>query len=241
MAQASSQRSTESVASNAAVVWACVIFILLGMVFGIFYIFRVVVPDMKSEKLGVIHRIERDLEAVEKSGKTVKLSELQGKVYLMSYVYGSCSQGCAGVVEALRDLNTEFGSDPNFHIVSVSVHPTAETPEVLRNFAQAHQVDLPNWWFLTGELEPLRTFMTKQVRMEPVKDIPEAKRLGPGDLFEHDLRIVIVDQKANVRSMYQVMNADPGIKKMVMEKLRKDLRGVLKEAADEKAQSQGPK
>jgi protein SCO1 len=212
-------------------VWLCVAVILGGFFVGIKYIQEKVLPDIQAsaDHPPKIRRLEKDLEATERSGKTVRLGELKGKVFLLSYVYTSCPRGCGGVIAQLRDVHKTFGSNPKFHMITASVYASHEPPELLQTFAKAHEVDFPNWWFLTGDESAIRTFMQKSVGLEPVNDVPVAERISPTDLFEHDLRVVLVDAQGHVRGYHQVGNPDPGIQKMVMEKLNKDLATVLAE------------
>ena len=207
--------------------------IAMGGVVGTQLLFRRVVPEVtkKAQRLPYRTRLEKDLEAVESSGKTVRLSQLDGKVFLIAWVYTTCPRGCAEVVEKMRSIQEKFGSDPRFHLVSVSLNPAHDTAEQLTRFREAHELTSPNWWFLTGDQEALRYYMTKQVQLRPVIDIPEAERMSPEDLFDHDTRVALVDAQSHVREYYDVTAPDPGINRLVMQKLEADVAAVLAEVA----------
>jgi cytochrome oxidase Cu insertion factor (SCO1/SenC/PrrC family) len=215
-------------------IWMLVAVIAVGGVVGTQILFKKVVPEAikKDQRLPYVAVLERDIEATESHGGPVRLGQLAGKVYLIAYVYSTCPRGCAGIVEKMIELQKKFAGEPRFHLVSVSVHPTHDTPEQLTKFAEAQEIDRSNWWFLTGDLEALRYFMTKQVRLDPVRDIPEAERLNEFDLFDHDQRVALVDGNRRVRGYYEVMAPDPGISRLVMEKLERDIRAVLAEPAE---------
>jgi protein SCO1 len=212
-------------------VWMLVAIIILGGLVGIQLLFKNIVPEAKNPnpRLPYLKRLEKDLEATDSSGQAVHLGQLQGHVYLIGYVYTTCSRGCAGVVEKMKEIDKKFADSPRFHLVSVSVNPKHDDPQTLKRFSQAHDVDSPRWWFLTGDEELLRNYMTTQVGFLPVREIPPEKRLNEFDLFEHDLRVALVDGMAHVRAYYDVMHPDPGINQLVMEKLEKDVRAVLAE------------
>ncbi|MGI8605421.1 MAG: SCO family protein [Verrucomicrobiales bacterium] len=212
-------------------VWMLVAVIMLGGVIGTQLLFKKIVPEAtrKDQRLPYIKRLEKDLEAAEASGKTVRLGQLQGKVYVIGYVYTTCSRGCAGVVEKMKYVQEKFAAEPRFHLVSVSVNPRHDNPPTLTRFREAHDLTSPQWWFLTGDEELLRAYMAKQVGFYPVKEIPPAQRLNEFDLFEHDMRLALVDGMGHVRGYYDVMHPDAGINNLVMEKLDQDIRKVLAE------------
>jgi cytochrome oxidase Cu insertion factor (SCO1/SenC/PrrC family) len=220
-------------------IWALIAIIAVGGVVGTQLLFKRIVPEVtnKARRLPYLTRLEKDLEAVDSSGKTVRLSQLDGKVFLIAYVYTTCPRGCAEVVDKMRSMQEKFGSDPRFQLVSVSLNPSHDTPEQLAKFRDAHGLTAPNWWFLTGDQEALRYYMTKQVNLRPVRDIPEKERLSPEDLFEHDTRVALVDTQSHVREYYDVTAPDPGINRLVMDKLEADIAAVLAEIATPETQA----
>ena len=220
-------------------IWALIAIIAFGGVVGTQLLFKRIVPEInsKAKRLPYLTRLEKDLEATDSTGKTVRLSQLDGKVFLIAYVYTTCPRGCAEVVDKMRAMQEKYGADPRFHLVSVSLNPSHDTPAQLAKFREAHGLTAPNWWFLTGDQEALRYYMTKQVDLRPVLDIPEKERLSPEDLFDHDTRVALVDAQSHVREYYEVAAPDPGISRLVMQKLEADIASVLSEVAAPAAQA----
>jgi len=223
-------------------IWFLIAVIAFGGVVGTQLLFKRIVPEItkKERRLPYLTRLEKDLEAVESSGQNVRLSQLDGKVYLIAYVYTTCPRGCAEVVEKMKAMQEKFGADPRFHLVSVSLNPTHDTAEQLTAFRQAHGLTAPNWWFLTGDEEALRYYMTKQVNLRPVSDIPPHERLSPEDLFDHDTRVALVDAQSHVREYYDVTAPDPGINKLILQKLEADIAAVLAEIAPSPPAAENP-
>lgn len=223
-------------------IWVLIAIIAFGGVVGTQLLFKRIVPEVtsKARRLPYLTRLEKDLEATDSTGKTVRLSQLDGKVFLIAYVYTTCPRGCAEVVDQMRTMQAKFGNDPRFHLVSVSLNPSHDTPEQLARFREAHGLTAANWWFLTGDQEALRYYMTKQVDLRPVLDIPENERLSPEDLFDHDTRVALVDAQSHVREYYDVAAPDPGISRLVMKKLEADIASVLAEVASPAGQA-GPR
>jgi protein SCO1/2 len=205
--------------------------VMLGGVVGTQLLFKRIVPEAakKEQRPPYLARLEQDLEATESRGKAVRLGELEGKIYLISYVYTTCPRGCAGVVARMKEIQEKFAAEPRFRLVSVSVNPAHDNPAALSAFAGAHGLDRDRWWLLTGDQELLRRFMTRQVKFLPVREIPPERRISEFDILEHDMRVALIDGLGHVRGYYDVMHPDPGINSLIMEKLEKDIRAVLAE------------
>ena len=180
--------------------------------------------------LPVFSKMKGDLEATERSGKTVHTSALKGKVRVFAYVYTVCPHGCIAVVGEMLKLKKEFADHADFHLVSVSVVPERDNAKFLSGFANGTGLKPEDpWWFLTGDRAKLSSFMTDQLKLEPSKLIPEHERLNPLDLYEHDLRIVLVDRQDNVRGYYSVFHPQPEIAQIMREKLHRDTQRLLNE------------
>jgi protein SCO1/2/putative membrane protein len=84
-------------------------------------------------------------------------------------------------------------------LVSFSVDPEHDTPEVLRAYADAVAgADPERWWFLTGDQEAIYELIRKSfllaVAMEPEQD--------PGLLVAHSAFLVAVDESGRIRGYY---------------------------------------
>lgn len=178
--------------------------------------------------LPVVAEIHGDLAATERSGQTVKLSDLRGKVTVMACLYTVCPHGCAAVVTEMKKLNAEFGSRPDFHQVSLSVAPERDTTDFLRAYAEGVGVKPGDpWWFVSGDRQQTWDYMSDDLHMQAPAAIPEEKRINPLDLYEHDLRIVLIDRKGRVRGFYAAFHPQPEIAEVMTAKLHQDVRRLL--------------
>ena len=209
-------------------IWAPIIIAALGIV--VFYNYLIYRSRIdKVDRPPVIGRLEKDLELTERSGKTVHLADLKGKVLVISWVFTRCPRGCAAVIAKLKKLHGEFANESGLQFVSFTLD-AEDTPEMMKKFATTLGIaDDANWWFVNGEKETVRKFMTSQVQFRPVQEMPEADRLSPDDKYIHDLRVAVIDHLGHVRGLEDILNPDPEFAKFWDEKLRKDLRYLLSE------------
>jgi len=178
--------------------------------------------------LPVYATVRHALTAPERLGSTVTTNELRGKIWVLGYTYTRCPRGCLGVIGTMLQLRDEFGSNPNFHLVSIAVDPDHDTPDALKSFAAAADIkDTDPWWFLSGEASPLRDFVTHQIGFAQTIDIPPAERLSQFDLFAHDLRLALIDDQGRIRGYYEVQNEDTPTASLHIERLRADIRKLL--------------
>ncbi|MFN0076713.1 MAG: SCO family protein [Prosthecobacter sp.] len=221
-------------------IWVPIIIAALGIV--VFYNYLIYRSRIdKVDRPPVIGRLEKDLELTERSGKTVHLADLKGKVLVISWVFTRCPRGCAAVIAKLKKLHGEFANEPNLQFLSFTLD-AEDTPEMMKNFATTLGIaDDANWWFLNGEKDAVRKFMTSQVQFRPVQDMPVADRLSPDDKYIHDLRVAVIDHLGHVRGLEDILNPDPEFAKFWDEKLRKDLRYLLNEQKKTPYQPAGTK
>lgn len=189
------------------------------------------VPSLATA-MPVLGKVSGDLQGVERMGRDIRFSELSGKVTVLSHLYTVCPHGSKAVIEAMRGLNNEFGASPDFHQFSMSAATERETPEFFRTYAEVIGVGKKApWWFVTVERPQLNAFTQNQLGLKPSKLIPEEERLNVFDLYENDLRLVLLDRQGQVRGRYQVFHPDAEIGASSVEMLRRDVRQLLNEPA----------
>jgi len=178
--------------------------------------------------LPVVAQIHGDLEATERSGQTVKLSALRGKVTVMACLYTVCPHGCAAVVAQMQKLNAAHRTRSDFHLVSLAVAPERDTPGFLKAYAEGVGARSEDpWWFVTGDQQRIWDFMTYDLQLQAPAPIPAEKRLNPLDLYEHDLRLVLIDRQGRVRGYYSVFHPQPEIAALMAEQLGRDVQRLL--------------
>lgn len=220
-------------------VWTLVIILVLGVVVGANVIQKSLNNSNPAEgRPRFLGRIEHTPEMIERSGRKVTLAELEGKVYVASYVYTACPRQCMGVLAELKALGAAVGNPDNLRFVAFSIEPRNDTPEQLKNWAGLHGVDTPDWWFLTTDKpEEIAALVTgpksafklmEVVRYDPATQADIIAREGP---YAHDPRVVLVDGAGHIRGYYDLLNPDQG--DMMRANLLRDLKSVLAEGRPE--------
>ncbi len=206
----------------------------IGMaVAGVLVLGRYARQALPQPPLPIVAQVQGDLEATERSGQTVKLSALRGKVTVMACLYTVCPHGCAAVVAEMQKLNAAYRTRPDFHLVSLAVAPERDTTDFLKAYAEGVGAKREDpWWFVTGGQQAIWDYMTHGLQLQAPAPIPEEKRINPLDLYEHDLRLVLLDRQGRVRGYYSVFHPQSEIAALMVEKLDRDVRRLLDNPAE---------
>jgi len=96
-----------------------------------------------------------DFTLTERNGKTVRWSELAGKVRVVSFFFSSCPANCLRQNMQVRDVEQAYvGKD--VVCVSITCDPDIDSPERLAEYAAKLNATHDQWLFLTGKLIYIR-------------------------------------------------------------------------------------
>jgi cytochrome oxidase Cu insertion factor (SCO1/SenC/PrrC family) len=87
----------------------------------------------------------------ERSGRRVTRADLQGLVWVANFFYTTCPDTCPLQSAKMARLQQDLADDRAIRLVSISVEPEHDTPEVLQDYAQRFGADPERWLFLTGD------------------------------------------------------------------------------------------
>jgi cytochrome oxidase Cu insertion factor (SCO1/SenC/PrrC family) len=154
-----------------------------------------------------------DFTLTERSGRTISMSELKGQVWIADFIFTHCAGICPTMSENMRKLQ---GSLPEeVRLVSFSVDPENDTPEVLQAYAGRYNAHPDRWLFLTGDQETLFRLSMEGFKLAVDDSGTEVEPIT------HSSRFVLVDRDGRIRGYYGVM--DEG----AMERLKDDARSML--------------
>jgi protein SCO1/2 len=174
----------------------------------------------------------------ERSGRRVGRDDLLGHVSVIDFIYTECTETCPTQSLQLAKLQGEFAAEPGLRLVSITVDPAHDTPEVLRAYADRYGAT-DRWEFLTGDKRTIYCLARDGFRLgvidahatEPL-ECGRTSWLAPGrawashgsqGLLMHSARLVIVDRRAQIRAYHLATDPD------AMASLRNNLRAVLSE------------
>jgi protein SCO1 len=138
-------------------------------------------------------------DLVSQSDTRVTREDLLGRPWVASFLFTRCSGPCPMVRSTLKQVERRL-SGSEARIVTFSVDPAWDTPEVLREYAEAVQADPKRWLFLTGDQAEIYDLIRKSF-LSAVEQAP-AGQVPVGEQVSHRTQIVAVDKKGRVRGFY---------------------------------------
>ena len=87
---------------------------------------------------------------------------LKGKTVIINFIFTTCTGVCPPMTANLAKVQDYLGElvGRDVNIISISVDPTVDTPEVLKKYADNYKVK-PGWYFLTGKKEDVDLVLRK--------------------------------------------------------------------------------
>jgi protein SCO1/2 len=174
-----------------------------------------------TEPLPVLGHLP-DFSLIERSGEAVRLEDLKGQVWVADFVFTHCAGPCPLLSRRMQSLQESLTGYSDVRLVSFSVDPERDTPEVLAEYAKRYNAG-DRWLFLTGGKEPLYWLIMDGFKL----GVDDGSALtagvpGPGTIT-HSTRFVLVDRAGRIRAYYD------GASKDVAGQLLPDMQALLRE------------
>jgi cytochrome oxidase Cu insertion factor (SCO1/SenC/PrrC family) len=133
----------------------------------------------------------------EAHGQTIRREDLLGEPWIASSIFTRCTGPCPMVTSTMKKLAARLAGSRT-KLVTFSVDPEYDTPEVLEHYAHDAGADPKRWLFLTGKTDAIDAF----IRASFVSPVERDARAAIGEHVSHSTRIVVVDKLGRVRGQY---------------------------------------
>ncbi|MEO8025334.1 MAG: SCO family protein [Bryobacteraceae bacterium] len=131
-------------------------------------------------------------DLTDSSGKPFDSRTLDGHVWIADFIFTNCAGPCPRMSSQMRLLQIRLDGDASaVKLVSFTVDPDRDTPEVLAEYSRRYHAESGRWYFLTGP-KPRLHHITREVF-----------RLGDvTGTLEHSTRFALVDKQGRIRGFY---------------------------------------
>jgi protein SCO1/2 len=144
-------------------------------------------------------------------------ANLLGKVTIVDFVFTTCGGICPLMSTKMSELQQTFIDEPTIQLLSVSVDPEYDTPDVLGEYADGYGAVSGKWIFLTGSKKEIYDLAQKGFLLGL-----DVETQGDDDVILHSQKFVLVDSNGTIRSYYDSDDA------AAMSKLVSDARELSK-------------
>ena len=137
---------------------------------------------------------------VDHQGRAFGSAELSGRAAVFSFVYTHCTDTCPLLTATMAQVQDRLRSEgllgSKVQLVSVTVDPRRDTPEVLAEYASRFRADGDAWRFLTGEPEAVYTLLAGF----KLNTVEVARAFEGAEVVPHSDRLLVVDPDGQARS-----------------------------------------
>ena len=106
----------------------------------------------------------------DQNGRAVSTEQLSGKVWIANFIFTRCPDMCPLLTSRMAGVRTQLAPvRSQVQIVSFSVDPAHDTPAVLKDYAQKHDADQPDWTFLTGAIDQVKQLDRRRLQAKSLR------------------------------------------------------------------------
>jgi protein SCO1/2 len=130
-------------------------------------------------------------DLIAQDGQPFNSRVLRGKIWVADFIYTTCPGPCPRMTSQMHEVQDAILNMPDVKLVSFTVDPARDTPQVLAAYAKTHSAAGAHWYFLTGSPATLQKLDKEVFKL--------------GDLnaaLEHSTRFVLVDRQSRIRGYY---------------------------------------
>lgn len=220
-----------------------IVFFIVLITGFLFFVFKD--EDLSRSLLPVINNDVQNFSFINQDGKTITENNVDGKVYVAEYFFTTCKGICPKMNANMRRVYDKFKDEPNFLILSHTCMPETDSVPVLKAYEAKMingklnknedgsykiengsttnykpQTTNSNWNFVTGDKASLYKMARQSYKID--NNEPDSAQ-NMADQFIHTQFFALVDNQRRVRGIYD------GLKEDEVQKLFKDIKGLLKE------------
>ena len=164
-----------------------------------------------------IYPVIPDFSFINEDGEVVTEKDFKNKVYVADFFFVTCPTICPVMKKNMLTVYNEYKENPEVKILSHTIDPEHDTPEVLKKYATDLGISGKMWQFVTGDKEKIYDIGQKHYMVSALEDSSQAGG------YIHSGAFVLIDKDRHIRGMYD------GTTEEGTAKLIQDLAVLLKE------------
>ena len=124
----------------------------------------------------------------------VTQEKLLGKPWVAAFIFTNCQGSCPAMSGHMATLQKKI-DNKDVKLVSFTLDPERDTPEVLKAYAKKFDADPSRWYFLRGNYEQMQS-IAKDMKIATADPLPGS------DQILHSSKFLLVDKTNTIRGIY---------------------------------------
>ena len=142
-----------------------------------------------------------EFSLTDQRGETFGSKDLDGKVWVASFIFTSCQTECPAIGRANQVLQERLAGT-GVELVSFSVDPEYDTPQLLGEWGVKFGVDPARWHLLTGDRKKIEALVIDGFRTH----MGDKAMSGGLVQIAHTMKLVLVDQRRGIRHYFDALD-----------------------------------
>ena len=138
----------------------------------------------------------QDFALTDQDHRPLTRQTLLGSTWVADFIYTECGSQCPRMSRQMARIQSLLPKESTMKLLSISVDPEHDTPEVLARYAQRYGADPTRWWFATGSSDTLHR-LAENFKLAPRGPSAESFTLN------HSNRLILVDSGSHIRGYYE--------------------------------------
>ena len=157
--------------------------------------------DSTVQHIGNDHKIA-DFDFTNQNGEVITQKDYENTIYVADFFFTTCPTICPKMTDNMVWLQNQLKNNPEVKLLSFSVTPDIDTPDVLKKYAQEKGVDDSRWNLVSGN--------KKDIYYLARKSYLAVKTGKPEELYDmvHTENFILVDKNKRIRGFYDGTNLD---------------------------------
>lgn len=168
-----------------------------------------------------------DFEVTNQDGETITREDMEGKVWLLDFIFTNCATVCPPMTANMTEVVTELEARgvEDYGVLSFSVDPETDSPEVLTDYIEYYNVpEGVDWQLVTGyDYDFIRGFAENNFKTI-VAPPPEGS-----NQVTHGISFYLIDQQGKIIKDYP--GVDTGDTEFPLEEVVSDVETLAQEGA----------
>lgn len=133
-----------------------------------------------------------EFRMIDQRDQVFESRSLAGKMWVADFFFTRCTGPCPRMSAQMRQIQMQTRDLPDLRLLSFSVDPERDSPQVLAEYARRFQAEPGRWFLLTGPAAELNRLSLTTFNLGQVD----------GRNLEHSTRFVLVDGQSRIRGYY---------------------------------------
>ncbi|MCH2201553.1 MAG: DUF420 domain-containing protein [Fuerstiella sp.] len=148
-----------------------------------------------------------DFTLKECMGGKFGLADLQGKPWVVSFIFTRCITTCPQITMAMKTLHDRvIDENPEVMFVTMTVDPGYDNATILQRYSDTYSPNRDRWKFLTGDVEKIHNTIVNGFGVFVKENIGDARR--PGMEVAHSNRVILVNPEGFPTGKFLGTNQD---------------------------------